>query len=190
MTLLRHNLCDSLANLKSCLSDDIIEAYHQFHIKHQLYQTSIILVLSPRILPRNCVLRSRPPPPPWWNDEYQSAVDERKKVTQTYRKFPSPENFNSYKRVRSCSKFLKKQKRLGKNFSHKFSHISSKFCSQFNLKIPTSDVWSLIKHLKKRKLSNGFTFTGRKLQTHLLQAMSSFLFARSLELSQFTKRRR
>jgi len=80
------------------------------HIKYYLYS----FFPSDSRLPKSCALRKRPPTPPWWNETCQTAVDEHKVTTRKYLICLSLANFIVYKRVRSsCSKVLKKQKRLG-----------------------------------------------------------------------------
>jgi len=76
-----------------------------------------------------------------------------------YLKNPSLENDISYKRVRtSCTKILKKQKRQSwKNF-----------CNQFNFKT-ISEIWSLIKVFKKRKLFTDRTVIDSVTQLKLYQ---------------------
>jgi len=74
--------------------------------------------------------------PPWWNAHCQSAVDERRRITKKYIDSPTISNFQVYRRVRSsCTKTLKRMKRNG----------WKKFCTQFDFKTPTAEIWSLIK---------------------------------------------
>jgi len=92
--------------------------------------------------PRSRSLRQKPPSPPWWNEKCQLAINERKESASRYLAHPSPANYLAYKRSKSqCSKILKKQKKLG----------WKKFCTQFDHKTPTSEIWLLIKSFKKRK---------------------------------------
>jgi len=98
--------------------------------------------------------------PPWWNDNCQLVVDKRKETTSAYLRCPSIENYTSYKRIQSsCSKILQKHKRKG----------WKKFYTQFNFKTPTSEIWSLIKLFKKRKLLNKSVITGGNSQVQLFQ---------------------
>jgi len=141
LILLYHYLFNNIDNLKSILSEDLV-TYMQIeqYIKNYLYS-----FFPPKSrLPRSRDLRKRPPPPPWWNEKCQRAVDERKEFTRKYLIHPSPVNFIAYKRARSsCSKTLKKQKRIG----------WKKYCLQFNHKTPTSEIQSLVKTFKRRKMN-------------------------------------
>jgi len=158
-------LCNSIETFKSLISDNSLLAYTQLesHIKNHLYS-----FFPPKSrLPRSRVLRKRPPPPPWWNENCQKAVDERKKSTRNFLMHPSPDNFIAYKRARSnCSKILKKQKRIGWRT----------YCSQFNHKTPTSEIWSLIKAFKKRKLTKSFIHIDSISQSQLTHNIISKLY--------------
>jgi len=141
LAILYHSLYSSLDKLKSILSNNYLLAYASVeqHIRKQLYS----LFPSKSCLPRSCALRPRLPTPPWWNEKCQEAIRVRREAIRTYFKHPSPDNFEAHKRARlRCSKILKRQKRLG----------WQKYCSQLNHKTPTSEVWSLIKSFKRRKM--------------------------------------
>jgi len=157
-------LSNNIDNLKSSLSEDPLVTYTQTeqHIKNHLYS-----FFPPKSrLPRSRVLRKRPPPPPRWNENCQKAVDERKKFTRNFLIHPSSDNFIAYKRARSsCSKILKKQKRIGWRT----------YCSQFNHKTPTPEIWSLIKAFKKRKLTKSFIYIDSISQSQLTHNIISKL---------------
>jgi len=141
LAVLHHSLYSSLDKLKNILLNNYAQAYTilELQIKDHLYS-----LFPPKSrLPRSSAIRHKPSSPPWWNDKCQIAVEERKKAIREFFKHPSSDSFEAYKRIRlKCSKLLKKQKKLG----------WQKYCAHFNHKTPTSEVWSLIKSFKRRKL--------------------------------------
>jgi len=158
-SLLYHNLNESISTLESLIANisNFSSVYSTFehHIKHHVYSFFPPNARSPR----HKVKRIFPSSPPWWNDECQAAVSKRRESTRAYLKHPSLANFIDYKHNRSsCTKILKKQKRLG----------WKKFCSQFSSKTPTSEIWSLVKSFKKRKFSQSSSFSDDSLQTQFL----------------------
>jgi len=143
LDILYHSLINSLDKLRNILLENCLLAYEtiDLHIRNQLFS----LFPSKTCHPRSRSVRTKLPSPPWWNDTCQEAVKERKTAIKKYLRHPSLDNYEIYKRARlTCSKTLKKQKRLG----------WKKFCSQFNSKTPTSEIWSLIKSFKRRKKVN------------------------------------
>jgi len=159
LALLHHSLLDNLRSLNSILSENSLVAYQQLEtkIKQQLYA----FFSSDSRLSRSCALRKYPAPPPWWNDKCQLAIEKRKDATRKCIISPTLTNFINYKHIRSTSsKILKKQKRLG----------WKKFCSQFNHKTPTTEIWALIKLFKKRKFTKTSVILDSNLQSQLAQA--------------------
>jgi len=140
LDLLYYSLINSLDKIRNILLENYLLAYEalDLHIRNQLSS----LFPAKTCQPRSRSMRSKLPSPPWWNDICLEAVKERKTAIRRYLKLPSLDNYEKYKRARlTCSKTLKKQKRLG----------WKKFCSNFNCKTPTSEIWSLIKCFKRRK---------------------------------------
>jgi len=135
-----------LDNIISNDNGNNVYQHFEQHLRQQLYS-----FFPPQSrLPKSRVSISVPDSPPWWNEDCQAAVVRRKEATRAYRRHPTLANYLTYKRIRnSCSKFLKKQKRLGWR----------KYCSQFNAKTPTTELWSLVKMFKKRKANHLFPQT-------------------------------
>jgi len=72
-----------------------------------------------------------------------AAVTKCKKVTRAYLRHPFLSIVITFlTNVSDPAAILKRQKRLG----------WKKFCSQFTSKTPTTEIWSLIKLFKKKKL--------------------------------------
>jgi len=146
LTFLHHSLYNSLVHLKNSLSNSCIPAYTALeqHIRKHLYS----LFPSKSCHPKSYTTRPKPSTPPWWNDTCQEAVNDRRKSIRTFYEHPSTDSFEAYKRARlKCSKTLKKQKRLG----------WQKYCTLLNHKTPTSEIWSLIKSFKRRKMTQAFS---------------------------------
>jgi len=140
---LYHSLCNSIDNLKNLISDTndnppLAYTYLESHIKNHLYS----FFPPGSRYPRSRSSRQKPLSPPWWNEKCQSAISERKESVRRYLAHPSPANYLAYKRSKSqCSKILKKQKKLG----------WKKYCTLFDHKTPTSEIWHLIKNFTKRE---------------------------------------
>jgi len=160
LDLLYHSLCNSIDNFKNLNSDisdnpPLAYSHLESHIKNHLY--SFFPPGSRH--PRSRSLRQKPPSPPWWNEKCQLAINERKESARRYLAHPSSTNFLAYKRIKSkCSKILKKQKKLG----------WKKYCTQFDHKTPTSEIWLLIKSFKKRKLVKSTSPLDSHFQSQLI----------------------
>jgi len=151
-------LHDNFINLESNLSKDTLKVYQQMeqHIKENLYSFFLLTRVFPEATFHANGLLPRPGGMKRVNLQSTNAKILRINIT-----CPSLANFIEYKRIRSsCSKVLKKQKRFGWR----------KYCSQFNYKTPTSEIWALIKLFKKRKLTNSSVFSDSNLHAHLIQA--------------------
>jgi len=160
LVFLQHSLYNSLEHFKNTLSNNYELAYETLeqHLKKHLYS----LFPPKSCQPRSCAKRHKPPSPPWWNEICQQAIDERKKSIRAFFEHPTPANFTAYKQTRlKSTKTLKRQKRLG----------WQKFCSQMNHKTPTSEIWSLIKSFKRRKMSNpsSILLSDINVQTRLIK---------------------
>lgn len=88
--------------------------------------------------------RKSPSSSPWWNDTCSGAVRDRKLALATYKRFPSYSNFLEYKKkIAECKKILLKEKRTS----------WKQFCTNFNSKTPTGEIWKLIKAFKNKNFA-------------------------------------
>ncbi len=76
---------------------------------------------------------------PWFNKECKDAVKTRRKAEHHFRKNPSIDNLNSYKKVRAQSRrTIKAEKRQSWH----------NFISKINTRTPISKVWNMVQRIK------------------------------------------
>ncbi|TGZ47961.1 hypothetical protein DBV15_10259, partial [Temnothorax longispinosus] len=80
-------------------------------------------------------------PAPWWNGKCTKAVNNRKIALDIFKRDPSKDNYLALKRQnRECKLVLSKQKK----------ESWRSFCTSFNSKTPTAEMWRLIKAFKRK----------------------------------------
>jgi hypothetical protein len=76
---------------------------------------------------------------PWYNDKCKDVVKTRKKAERYFRKYPSPANLNSYRKVNAqARRSIKTEKRQSWR----------NFISKINNRTPISKVWNMVQRIK------------------------------------------
>lgn len=79
------------------------------------------------------------PPSPWWNDECKKAVIKSYEALKFYRRYPTEENFISYKRLDALKK---------RTIATEKKNSWRNLCTSFNRTTHISKIWNNIKMLK------------------------------------------
>lgn len=136
---------------------DAVGAY-EFFAEHLRSATRSLLPEKSH-LPRMVPAPSERKHPPWWTLECSKAILDRREAARAYQRCPSLENFLAFKKTRAvCSRRLYKTKRSQ----------WKKLVDSFDCKIPTAEIWLLVKTFMKRNLADSSMISDSGQQRNLL----------------------
>lgn len=153
LSSLHHVLFSNPDPLRDCISSDLAADYDKFI---NLIRANINTISSHPIDSSPKTIRTRCNAALWWNETCDEAIKERKEALKTFRYNSTLDHLIKYKKaVAHTHKILHKQKTLGWR----------KYCTNFNSKTPTSELWKLIRSFKKRNI-RGSTMDSSEFQKY------------------------